>query len=190
MVSRLRCSGIDFNNIADQRLQRVVIDAGAPASAAGAIQRGEEHKVDVFEHVVAVNLTGSMRVCSAARPLLASSKGTIVNIASMLTFFGGALVPGYAASKGGVAQLTKSLALAYATDNIRVNAIAPGWIATQFTQGVQDDPVRNRAIIDRTPLQRWGTPEDIAKAVMFLCSDAAAFMTGAIVPVDGGYLTA
>lgn len=159
-------------------------------NCAGAIQRGEEHKVDVFEQILAVNLTGSMRVCSAARPLLASSQGTIVNIASMLTFFGGALVPGYAASKGGVAQLTKSLALAYAADSIRVNAVAPGWIATQLTQGVQDDPERYRAILDRTPLQRWGTPEDIAKAVMFLCSDAAAFMTGAIVPVDGGYLTA
>ena len=104
--------------------------------------------------------------------------------------FGGGLVPGYSASKGGVAQLTKSLAIAYAADRIRVNAIAPGWVATQLTQALQDDPGRSAAILARTPLGRWGTPDDIAGTAVFLCSPAASFITGAIMPVDGGYLVA
>ncbi|TAN30828.1 MAG: SDR family oxidoreductase [Castellaniella sp.] len=159
-------------------------------NCAGIIRRGAEHRVDVFEKVLAVNLTGTMRLCSASRALLKASHGVIVNMASMLSFFGGARVPGYAASKGGVAQLTKSLALAYAEDGIRVNAVAPGWIATPLTQPLQDDPVRSEPILSRTPLGRWGTPEDVAGCVAFLCAPAAAFMTGVILPVDGGYLVA
>jgi NAD(P)-dependent dehydrogenase (short-subunit alcohol dehydrogenase family) len=157
-------------------------------NCAGIIKRGAEHDLDVFEQVLAVNLTGTMRVCTATRERLKASRGCIVNTASMLSFFGGGLVPGYAASKGGVAQLTKSLAIAYAADGIRVNAIAPGWIATPLTQALQDDPARAGPILARTPLGRWGTPADVAQAAMFLCTPAAAFMTGVILPVDGGYL--
>jgi NAD(P)-dependent dehydrogenase (short-subunit alcohol dehydrogenase family) len=131
-----------------------------------------------------------MRVCATARPLLAQRGGCIVNLASMLSFFGGALVPGYSASKGGIAQLTKSLALAYAREGIRVNAVAPGWIATPLTQALQDDEQRSRGVLERTPLGRWGQPEDVAQVAAFLCTPAASFMTGAIVPVDGGYLAA
>lgn len=159
-------------------------------NCAGMIRRAAEHELDVFEQVIDVNLTGTMRACSAARGLLRNSRGTIVNTASMLSFFGGGLVPAYSASKGGVAQLTKSLALAYAQDGIRVNAVAPGWIATPLTQALQDDDGRSRAILERTPLGRWGEPDDVAQAVVFLCSPAAAFITGTIVPVDGGYLVA
>jgi NAD(P)-dependent dehydrogenase (short-subunit alcohol dehydrogenase family) len=157
-------------------------------NCAGIIKRGEEHEVEVFEQVIGVNLTGTMRVCGAARPLLRASKGCIVNLASMLSFFGGGLVPAYSASKGGIAQLTKSLAIAYAADGIRVNAVAPGWIATPLTQALQDDASRSGPILQRTPLGRWGQPEDVAQVAAFLCSSAASFMTGAVVPVDGGYL--
>lgn len=157
-------------------------------NCAGIIRRGDEHRPEVFEEVLAVNLTGTMRVCAAARPKLAETGGSIVNTASMLSFFGGGLVPAYSASKGGVAQLTKSLAIAYAPDGIRVNAVAPGWIATPLTQALQDDPARAGPILARTPLGRWGTPADVAAAVTFLVSPAAAFMTGVVLPVDGGYL--
>ncbi len=135
-----------------------------------------------------INLNGTMRCCAAARPLLAVRHGCIVNTASMLSFFGGGLVPGYSASKGGVAQLTKSLAIAYAADGIRVNAVAPGWIATPLTQALQSDPVRSAPILARTPMGRWGTPADVAGPVLFLAGPAAAFVTGIVLPVDGGYL--
>jgi NAD(P)-dependent dehydrogenase (short-subunit alcohol dehydrogenase family) len=157
-------------------------------NCAGIIRRGAEDDPDVFDQVIDINLGGTMRFCTHARPLLAASKGTILNLASMLSFFAGPLVPAYTASKGGIAQLTKSLAIAYAPDGIRVNAIAPGWIATALTQGLRDDPAREAGVLERTPMGRWGTAADIAGPALFLASPAAAFITGAIVPVDGGYL--
>ena len=157
-------------------------------NCAGIIRRGAELEPEAFEQVVDVNLNGTMRVCAAARAGLKARRGCIVNTASMLSFFGGGLVPGYSASKGGVAQLTKSLAIAYAADGIRVNAVAPGWIATPLTQALQDDAARSAPILARTPLGRWGTPEDIAGPVLFLASPAARFVTGVVLPVDGGYL--
>ncbi len=157
-------------------------------NCAGAIRRGAEHDPEVFAQTLDINLTGTMRVCAAARAGLKARAGNIVNTASMLSFFGGGLVPGYSASKGGVAQLTKSLAIAYAEDGIRVNAVAPGWIATPLTQALQDDATRSAPILARTPLGRWGTPEDVAGPVLFLSSAAARFVTGVVLPVDGGYL--
>jgi NAD(P)-dependent dehydrogenase (short-subunit alcohol dehydrogenase family) len=159
-------------------------------NCAGIIRRGAEHDPAAFDATLDVNLSGTMRVCTAARPLLARNGGSIVNLASMLSFFGGGLVPGYAASKGGVAQLTKSLAIAYAADGIRVNAIAPGWIETPLTAALREDADRSAAILARTPLGRWGQPADLAGGVLFLASPLAAFVTGAILPIDGGYSVA
>jgi NAD(P)-dependent dehydrogenase (short-subunit alcohol dehydrogenase family) len=158
-------------------------------NAAGVIRRGAEHEAEVFEDVIDINLNGTMRLCSACHPLLAASgAGAVLNLASMLSFFGGGLVPAYSASKGGIAQLTKSLAIAWAPDGIRVNAIAPGWIETPLTRALVEDPARSAPIVARTPLGRWGRPADLTGPAMFLCSPAAAFVTGVILPVDGGYL--
>ena len=130
-------------------------------NAAGVLRLRQEYDPSEFMRVVDVNLTGTMRMAVACRAALANGKGAIVNIASMHAIFGAPLSPAYAASKAGVVQLTKSLAVAWAEDGIRVNAIAPGWIETPMTAPARADAARNRAILDRTPLGRWGTPDDI-----------------------------
>lgn len=159
----------------------------ALVNCAGIILRdGKEFTIEGFQLVLDVNLTGTMRMCVAARPLLEKRGGAIVNTASVWSFFGGGLVPAYTASKGGVAQLTKALAVAWAP-NIRVNAIAPGWIDTDMTRPAQADAARSDAIMARTPFGRWGRPDDIGGAVVFLCSESAGFITGTVLPVDGGY---
>lgn len=160
-------------------------------NAAGVIRRWEEHQPEVFAEVMDINVNGAMRLCSAAKPLLEkSSHASVVNIASMLSFFGSAPAPAYSSSKGALMQLTKSLALAWASSNIRVNAVAPGWIETPLTAALRDDDAKREALRLRTPMARWGKPEDVAGPVLFLASPLAAFITGAILPVDGGYLVA
>jgi len=160
----------------------------ALVNCAGILLKAREFEIESFSRVLDVNLTGTMRMCVAARPKLAVTGGAIVNTASMYAFFGASHAPAYAASKGAVAQLTKSLAAAWAGDGIRVNAVAPGWIDTDMARGALQDPARAGPIMARTPMGRWGSPADVAGAVQFLLSDAARFVTGVVLPVDGGYL--
>ena len=139
--------------------------------------------------VVGVNLHGSFRACRAAgRHMLARGHGKIVNVASLLAFQGGILVPGYAASKGGVAQLTKALANEWAGKGVNVNAIAPGYIRTDNTAALQADATRSRQILERIPAGRWGEPADVVGAAVFLCSPASDYVHGHVLVVDGGWM--
>jgi 2-dehydro-3-deoxy-D-gluconate 5-dehydrogenase len=161
----------------------------AVVCCAGIIRRDEEHDPEVFAQVLDVNLTGTMRTLTACHDLLRASQGAAVATASMLSYVGGPRVPGYAASKGGIVSLVRSLAGAWAPE-VRVNAIAPGWIATALTAALREPGGAGDTILARTPLGRWGDPEDLVGPALFLCSDAARFITGAVLPVDGGYLAA
>ncbi len=155
---------------------------------AGVNLRAAEFTLDGFETAVDINLTGLMRLATAFRPKLVG--GAIVGIGSVYAFFGAPHAPAYAASKAGLVGLVKSLAVAFAKEGIRVNALAPGWIETAMTEVPRANPVRNAELLSRMPIGRWGTPADIAPAALFLCSPLAAYITGAVLPVDGGYMVA
>jgi len=156
-------------------------------NCAGIARRDDEYDPAVFVRVLDVNLRGLLHLANAFKKHLVASKGTLISIASMYSTFGSPRVPAYGASKAGVAQLTKSLALAWAEHGVRVNAIAPGFIVTEQTARARTDATHYQRVIDRTPLGRWGQPSDLVGPTLFLSSPAAAFMTGAVVPVDGGY---
>lgn len=165
---------------------------------AGTIHRdaAEEFKLEDWDRVLQVNLTSVFQLSQlVGRDMLARdaggsrSGGKIINVASLLSFQGGIRVPAYAASKGGVAQLTKALANEWAAHNIQVNAIAPGYFATSNTEALQADPVRSRQILERIPAGRWGQPEDLAGAALFLASSASNYVTGTVITVDGGWMS-
>ncbi len=151
----------------------------------------EEFPLDVWDEVIEINLTSVFEMCQlAGREMLKQGGGKIINFASMQSFNGGKFIPAYAASKGGVAILTKSFSNAWASRGINVNAIAPGYFDTKMTAGVKDDPERYKNILARIPAGRWGDPEDIAGPVLFLASSASDYVNGVVFPVDGGMLGA
>lgn len=159
---------------------------------AGTIRRAPaaEYPQDAWDELIAVNLTAVFRLSQLAGQdmLKRGAGGKILNIASLLSFQGGILVPAYAAAKGGVAQLTKALANEWASKGINVNAIAPGYMATDNTSALRQDPQRSRQILERIPAGRWGQPDDIAGAAVFLCSSASDYIHGHVMAVDGGWL--
>ena len=176
-------------------IQRVLTDISLIdilVNNAGTIRRAPaaEHSDEFWDTVIDVNLTAQFLLSrEIGKTMLERGEGKIVFTASMLTFQGGINVPGYAASKGAVGQLTKALANEWAGRGVNVNAIAPGYITTDNTAVLQADPVRSRAILERIPAGRWGTPDDLIGALIFLCSPASAYLHGVILPVDGGWLS-
>jgi 2-deoxy-D-gluconate 3-dehydrogenase len=152
-------------------------------------KRPEEFSAAEWDEVLDINLSGPFRCAQAVYPhMRAARRGKIINIGSMYSIFGAPLVAPYAASKGGVLQLTKSLAAAWAADNIQVNAILPGWLDTELTQAARTQVAGlDEAVLARTPSGRWGKPEDMAGTAVYLAADASNFVTGAAIPVDGGY---
>jgi 2-deoxy-D-gluconate 3-dehydrogenase len=158
---------------------------------AGTIHRAaaEDVALEDWQRVLQVNLTSSFQLSQlAARDMIPRGHGKIVNIASLLSFQGGIRVPAYAASKGGIAQLTKALANEWAPKGIQVNAIAPGYFSTTNTEPLQADQTRSRQILERIPAARWGQPQDLAGAALFLSSNASDYVTGTILTVDGGWM--
>ena len=158
---------------------------------AGIIRRtpAAEFGDDLWDEVIEINLTSVFRLCRAAgRHMLARGRGKIINIASLLTFQGGVNVPAYAVSKGGIGQLTKALANEWAARGVNVNAIAPGYMSTDNTSALRADAIRNRQITERIPAGRWGEPDDLAGAAIFLASDASNYVHGHVLVVDGGWM--
>ena len=158
---------------------------------AGTIRRAPaaEFSEEDWATVIEVNLSSVFRLCQAAgQRMLAQGSGKIVNVASLLSFQGGITVPAYAASKGGVAQLTKALANEWASSGVNVNAIAPGYIRTDNTLALQQNETRNRQILERIPAGRWGDPKDLAGAAVFLSSKASDYVNGHVLVVDGGWM--
>lgn len=160
----------------------------ALVNCAGILARDKEYEIETFLKVLDVNLAGTFRTCMAFRPALAKARGSIVNIASMNATLALPRIPAYCASKGGVVMLTKALALAWAEEGIRVNAVAPGYVETAINAAGRSDRAHYQRIADRTAFKRWGQPEDIAGAVAFLCMPASQYATGTVVAVDGGFL--
>ena len=185
---------VDFSDRAAVQAFAQEAEALAPdilINNAGTIKRkpAVEHPVDWWDEVIEVNLSDQFILSQAVgKAMVARGSGKIIFTASLLTFQGGITVPGYSASKGGIGQLTKALANEWAGKGVNVNAIAPGYIATDNTQALQDDPDRSKAILERIPAGRWGAPKDFAGPVVFLASDASNYVNGEILTVDGGWM--
>jgi len=186
-------------DLADRATPAALVDATLAAfgridiliNNAGTIRRAPaaEYSLEDWDQVIAVNLSSVFQLCQlAARRMLEERRGKIVNVASLLSFQGGITVPAYAASKGGVAQLTKALANEWAPRGVNVNAIAPGYVRTENTAALQKNETRNRQIIERIPAGRWGEPSDLGGAAVFLSSRASDYVHGHLLVVDGGWM--
>ena len=156
-------------------------------NAAGVIDHSREWQLDGFSRVLEVNLTAVMRISNAALPALKLARGAVVNFASMWGIFGSAKTPAYASSKAAIGELTRCMAVAWATEGVRANAVAPGWILTNLSRRAFEDPVRSQGIMARIPMKTWGAPEDVANVIAFLVSENARYVTGTTLAVDGGY---
>jgi len=201
---QVTCAGLDRDEdwpgeLAFERLD--VTDAQALAALAARLPRldalvnaagiilheGREFTAEGFRKVIDVNLTGTHVATEACSQALVRAGGAVVNVASMWSFFGSPRNPAYAASKGGVVQLTRSFAVKLAPEGVRVNAVAPGWIETRLSSGALHNPERAPAIQARIPMGRWGQPDDVADVVRFLLSRDARYVTGVVLPIDGGF---
>lgn len=163
------------------RLDVLVNNAGMVA------YRRAEYEPETFRRVLEVNLGASLHLATLLHDRLAVRPGSVINLSSMTAFFGSQGNPGYGASKAGIVQMTKTLAVAWGGDGIRVNAVAPGYVHTQMTDRFKQNEEADRGIVARTPLGRWGLPDDMAKVALFLASDLAGFVTGQTISVDGGF---
>jgi 2-deoxy-D-gluconate 3-dehydrogenase len=179
----IKKSVVDAEKLLDGRIDILVNSAG--------IQRrrpSEDFLEKDWDDVISINLTATFIYCQlVAKNMILNGYGKIINVASIMSFFGGVTIPAYAASKGGVAQLTKALSNDWASKGICVNAIAPGYIDTRLNTALISDDARSAEVLLRTPMKRWGIPNDMKGAAIFLSSPASDFITGAILPVDGGY---
>jgi NAD(P)-dependent dehydrogenase (short-subunit alcohol dehydrogenase family) len=155
-------------------------------NCAGMANRDIEWTNEGFKRVIDVNLVGMLNLANAFRPHLAKARGSVVAIASMYSLMGSPLIPAYGASKAGLAQLVQSIAIAWAPEGVRVNAIAPGFIVTEQTVRGRADEAHYNKVVNRTPMGRWGQPDDLVGPVLFLASEQAKFVTGILIPVDGG----
>jgi len=186
-ISFRRCDVSDGATLFD-----AVSDLGAVSAlvTAAAVLRDDEWEPASFDAVLGINATGVLAVAELLRSRLSDADGAIVNFASMWSYFGSAGSPAYAASKGAIVALTRSQAVAYAAEGIRVNAVAPGWIATPMSRRARDDADRYARITARIPLGRWGGAAEVAAAIGFLVSPDASYITGTVLNVDGGYAIA
>ena len=186
--------GIDFRtvDVGDDGQTRALADSlgrlDVLVNNAGMVRyRRAEYEPETFRRVLDVNLTAGLHLATLLRPKLARRPGSIINLSSMTAFFGSQGNPAYGASKAGVVQMTRTLAVAFGGDGIRVNAVAPGYVHTQMTDRFKRNPEADTGIVARTPLGRWSTAEDQAKVALFLASDLAGFVTGQTITVDGGF---
>ncbi|MGQ7297790.1 SDR family oxidoreductase [Quadrisphaera sp. KR29] len=201
VAAAVRAQGRSFTALACDLADRAAVQQlGADLAArgvdllvanGGTIRRtpAAEHALEDWDHVLAVDLTAQFVLAQAVgAAMLQRGSGRIVFTASLLSFQGGITVPGYTAAKHGLAGLTKALANEWSARGVGVNAVAPGYIATDNTAALREDPDRSRAILERIPAGRWGRAEDVAGAVVYLCSPAAEYVHGTVLPVDGGWL--